>query len=118
VVRRRQDQRGLTTLLFTDIAGSSEVAAELRDRRWRVLLARHHEIVRKAPKRYRGREVDNAVDRFFAAFDDQADAIRCACVISDALEGLVAGSGLRFADAGEVELKGFRDRWRVERLVG
>ena len=69
-------------------------------------------------KKHGGREVDNAGDGFFASFDDRADAIRCVCEISDGVEGLVAGSGLRFADAGEVELKGFRDRWRVERLVG
>jgi hypothetical protein len=40
------------------------------------------------------------------------------CEISDGVEGLVAGSGSRFADAGEVELKGVPDRWRVYTVVG
>jgi YVTN family beta-propeller protein len=78
----------LATVLFTDIVGSSEIAAELGDRRWRVLLARHNAIVRRALKRRGGKEIDNAGDGFFAAFDDQADAIRCACEISDAVRDL------------------------------
>ena len=108
----------LATVVFTDIVDSSQLAAELGDRRWRVLLSRHHDIVRKTLTKHGGREVDNAGDGFFASFDDQADAIRCVCEISDGVEGLVAGSGLRFADAGEVELKGVPDRWRVYTVVG
>jgi class 3 adenylate cyclase len=30
----------------------------------------------------------------------------------------VSGSGLRFEDAGEHELKGIPDRWRLYRVVG
>jgi len=78
----------LATVLFTDIVDSSKVAGELGDRRWRVLLARHHVIVRRALKRYRGREIDNAGDGFFASFDDQVDAIRSACAISDGVRSL------------------------------
>jgi len=48
MVLRRQDRRGLTTLLFTDIVTSSEVAVELGDRRWRSLQARHHAEVLEA----------------------------------------------------------------------
>ena len=80
---RARDGHVLATVLFTDIIDSSRLAAELGDRRWRVLLSRHHDIVRKTLKKHGGREVDNAGDGFFAAFDDQANAIRCACEISD-----------------------------------
>ncbi|MGH2596917.1 MAG: adenylate/guanylate cyclase domain-containing protein [Actinomycetota bacterium] len=73
----------LATVLFTDIVDSSRLARELGDRRWRILLDRHHAVVRKTLKRWRGREIDNAGDGFFAAFDDQVDAIRCACAVSD-----------------------------------
>ena len=52
------------------------------------VASRHHAIVRKALKRYHGNEIDNAGDGFFAAFDDQADAIRCACEISDGVKVL------------------------------
>jgi class 3 adenylate cyclase len=78
----------LATVLFTDIVDSSRLARELGDRRWRVLLARHHDVVRRALKRWHGREVDNAGDGFFATFDDQANAIRCACSISDGVREL------------------------------
>jgi hypothetical protein len=33
----------LATVLFTDIVGSTEKAAELGDRRWRYLLDNHHD---------------------------------------------------------------------------
>jgi class 3 adenylate cyclase/streptogramin lyase len=72
----------LATVLFTDIVDSSQLATELGDRRWRVLLARHHTLVRKELKRYHGREIDNAGDGFFASFGDQVNAIRCASAIS------------------------------------
>jgi class 3 adenylate cyclase len=38
--------------------------------------------------------------------------------VSQAVKDLVAGSGLTFDDAGEHELKGVPDRWRLYRVVG
>ena len=83
-----RDSHALATVLFTDIVGSSLFASALGDRRWRVLLDRHHAIVRKAIKRHRGKEIDTAGDGFFASFSDQVDAIRCACQISDDVTAL------------------------------
>jgi hypothetical protein len=40
----REIDRVFATVLFTDIVGSSEKAAALRDGAWRELLARHHEL--------------------------------------------------------------------------
>jgi class 3 adenylate cyclase len=37
--------------------------------------------------------------------------------VSSTVKDLVAGSGLRFDDGGEHELKGVPDRWRLYRLV-
>ena len=37
--------------------------------------------------------------------------------MSQTVTGLVAGSGLSFEDAGEHELKGVPDRWRLYRVV-
>ena len=71
----------LTTVLFTDIVGSTERAAELGDRAWRDLLARHHASVRRELARFRGQELDTAGDGFFATFDGPARAIRCAQAI-------------------------------------
>jgi class 3 adenylate cyclase len=78
----------LATVLFTGIVDSSSIATELGDRRWRVALSRHHALVRRQVRRCGGRELDTAGDGFFIAFSDQADAIRCACAISDAVREL------------------------------
>jgi basic membrane protein A len=78
----------LTTLMFTDIVGSTNVAEEMGDRRWRELLARHHRILRKALRDFGGRELDTAGDGVFARFDSPASAIRCACSLGDAVREL------------------------------
>ena len=80
--------RVLATVLFTDIVGSTARAAELGDRRWQDLLARHDSTVRALLGRYRGREIDTAGDGFFAAFDGPARAVRCAQSIIDAVRPL------------------------------
>jgi class 3 adenylate cyclase len=70
--------RTLATILFTDIVGSTEKAAELGDAAWRSLVEQHHATVRALLARYRGKEIDTAGDGFFAAFDGPARAVRCA----------------------------------------
>src|SRR5918996_1134666 len=78
----------LTTILFTDIVGSTETAARLGDTAWRDLLRRHHAAVRRELARFNGREVDTAGDGFFATFDGPARAVRAAIAIRDALRPL------------------------------
>jgi class 3 adenylate cyclase len=78
----------LATMLFTDIVGSTERAAELGDRSWRELLQRHHALVRRELARYRGEEKDTAGDGFFATFDGPARAIRCAHAIVEGVQAL------------------------------
>ncbi len=93
----------LATVLFTDIVGSSAVAAELGDRAWRELLERHHALVRRELARYRGEEKDTAGDGFFATFDGPARAIRCANAIAEGVRGL--GLSIRAGvHTGECEL--------------
>jgi class 3 adenylate cyclase len=93
----------LTTLLFTDIVGSTERAAELGDRAWRDLLERHHAVVRRELARFRGEERDTAGDGFFATFDGPARAIRCAQAIVERTRGV--GLELRAGvHTGECEL--------------
>lgn len=98
-------ERVLATVLFTDIVGSTELAAKLGDRRWRDLVARHHSIVRSQLKRFRGREIDTAGDGFFAIFDRPANAIACAIAIIESVRpvGLELRAGVH---AGEVEPSG------------
>ncbi len=97
--------RVLQTVLFTDIVGSTEWAAQLGDRRWRDLLDAHDAAVRRALERYRGVEVKATGDGFLAAFDGPARAIRCAqTIIEDArLLGLAVRTGLH---TGECEVRG------------
>jgi pimeloyl-ACP methyl ester carboxylesterase len=83
-----EGDRVLATALFTDIVNGTAKAAELGDRGWGELVARHHSLVRRELERYRGREVDTAGDGFFATFDGPARAIRCATAIRDGLAGL------------------------------
>jgi len=47
--------RVLATVLFTDIVGSTERAAELGDRAWRDVLDRHHDTVHAISSRPRDR---------------------------------------------------------------
>jgi pimeloyl-ACP methyl ester carboxylesterase len=61
--------RILTTVMFTDIVGSTERAATLGDARWRELLARHDELIRSQLEHHRGREVKTMGDGFLATFD-------------------------------------------------
>jgi pimeloyl-ACP methyl ester carboxylesterase len=97
--------RVLATVLFTDIVGSTELAARLGDQGWRDLIDRHHELVRAQLKRFRGQEVDTAGDGFFATFDGPARGVRCALAIRDVVRslGVEIRAGLHI---GECELMG------------
>jgi len=61
--------RGLATVLFTDLVGSTSRAAALGDRRWHRLLEGHQQVVRRQLARFRGREVKTTGDGFLATFD-------------------------------------------------
>jgi class 3 adenylate cyclase len=95
--------RVLATVMFTDIVGSTERAAELGDGRWRELLERHEAIVRRQLERHRGREVKTTGDGFLATFDGPARAIGCARAIVDAVQplGIEIRAGLH---TGELEM--------------
>ena len=156
----------LSTVLFTDVVGSTGKQAAMGDRRWKGVIEEHHAIVREALRRWHGVESATAGDGFYATFDGPARAIRCALevgsrvldlgieiragvhtgecelidgkisgmtvsigarvaatagpsevLVSQTVKDLVAGSGLSFRDAGEHELKGVPDRWRLYSVV-
>jgi pimeloyl-ACP methyl ester carboxylesterase len=100
-----ESDRVLSTLLFTDIVSSTELADRLGDRAWIELLERHHAMVRRELARFRGREVDTAGDGFLATFDGPARAIRCALNIVEAGHqlGIKIRAGLH---TGEIEVMG------------
>jgi class 3 adenylate cyclase len=155
----------LSTVLFTDIVGSTDHQARLGDHEWKDLVEHHHAIVREALGGWRGVENDTAGDGFYATFDGPARAIHCALeirdrvhelgidragihtgecelidgkyagiavttgarisalaepsqvLVSQTVKDLVAGSGLTFEPAGEHELKGVPDKWRLYRAA-
>jgi class 3 adenylate cyclase len=96
--------RVLATVLFTDIAVSTERVAALGDKRWRELLDRHDAIVDSELARHRGRKVNPTGDGFLATFDGPARAIRCAVAIRDSVRpiGLDVRAGIH---TGEIELR-------------
>lgn len=94
--------RVLTTLLFTDIVGSTATAARLGDAAWQELLARHYRRVRLELEKYRGEESRTTGDGFLALFDGTARAVHCGAVICKASreDGLEVRVGIH---CGEVE---------------
>jgi len=98
-------ERVLTTIVFTDIVGSTERAATLGDDRWHALLDNHDNVVRHELQRFRGREVNTVGDGFVAIFTSPSVAIDCADAIIDAVRplGIEVRVGIH---AGEVEVRG------------
>jgi class 3 adenylate cyclase/alpha-beta hydrolase superfamily lysophospholipase len=97
--------RILTTVLFTDIVGSTERAAAEGDQRWHTLLDAHDGAVRNELARFRGREIKTMGDGFLACFDGPARAVRCADAIAKATKaiGIDVRCGLH---TGECEVRG------------
>jgi len=97
--------RVLTTVLFTDIVGSTELAASAGDNDWHKLLDSHDRVVRQELRHFRGREIKTTGDGFVASFDGPARAIRCAQSLVEATEklGIELRAGLH---TGECELRG------------
>ena len=99
----RRSSTAFAIVLFTDMVGSTAIASELGDRRWKVLQAKHHSLIRTQLREHGGREIDTAGDGFFAAFSEGEAAIRCACAIRDAVMGI--GLQVRCGlNVGQVEM--------------
>jgi len=99
--------RVLTTVLFTDIVGSTEKAAEIGDRDWRHLVQKHHSTVRALLSRYKGVEVDTAGDGFFTTFDGPVRALRCATAIVDSVRtlGMQVRAGVHIGECEVIDNK-------------
>ncbi|MDA9983412.1 adenylate/guanylate cyclase domain-containing protein [Gammaproteobacteria bacterium] len=101
----RVPDRVLTTILFTDIINSTQLANDLGDEKWSDLLVGHHETVRRELEIFRGHEVKTTGDGFHATFDGPARAIQCAEAIREATRQL--GLNLRIGiHTGECEIRG------------
>ena len=99
-------ERILATVMFSDIVDSTSQAAEMGDRRWRMVLESMDGSIGSELGRHRGRVVKKMGDGLLATFDGPARAIRCATAIHEAARsqfGLDVRSGLH---TGEIELIG------------
>jgi len=88
--------RFLATVLFVDVAGSTERVSEIGDRSWDALLGRFETIVGRVLSDHRGELVNTAGDGVLATFDGPARGIRCAWSLRDSLKqtGLEVRSGI------------------------
>jgi class 3 adenylate cyclase len=96
--------RVLSTVLFTDIVGSTERAARLGDRRWRELLNAHDELAGRLIEEFGGQLIKTTGDGILATFDGPSRGVRCATALRDQLRGI--GLQIRVGlHTGEVELR-------------
>ena len=94
--------RRLATVLFLDIVGSTHVASDLGDARWRTLLTRFRKIVRARLRTHGGREGNFTGDGFLATFAEPARAVAAGVRIARDVQelGIDVRAGLH---TGEVE---------------
>ena len=74
------------TVLFTDIAGSTEMMQRLGDERGRDVLREHERITREVLKAHGGTEVKTMGDGFMASFGSVTKAVECAVALQRAFE--------------------------------
>ena len=94
----------LITMLFTDIVGSTELAASIGDKAWAELLDQHNSMIRRTAESCRGTEVDTTGDGFLLTFDRPANAVRCASRILEQARaiGLYLRAGIHTGEVHKV----------------
>ncbi len=101
----RPAERVLATVMFTDIVDSTGHLARLGDQRWKEVLDRHDDAVRRSVEGLQGRVIHTTGDGVLATFDGPARAIQSALKIRAEVHGL--GIEIRAGlHTGECELRG------------
>jgi class 3 adenylate cyclase/pimeloyl-ACP methyl ester carboxylesterase len=97
--------RSLATVLFTDIAGSTERQNALGDAEWREILDLHDAHTAEVIELYRGRLVKTTGDGSLSIFDGPGRAVQCACALVEKIAelGIEIRAGIH---TGEIELRG------------
>jgi class 3 adenylate cyclase/alpha-beta hydrolase superfamily lysophospholipase len=97
--------RMLTTVLFTDIVGSTVRAAEVGDRAWSDTLDEHDRLIAGAVDLHDGELIKSTGDGALATFDGPSRAIDCARAVVRSVErlGIELRAGIH---TGEIERRG------------
>lgn len=74
----RMFDKGLCTIMFTDLVGYTSMMSRLGDERAFKLLREHNNVVRDSLTKFAGREVKRTGDGIMASFDDAEQAVRAA----------------------------------------
>jgi class 3 adenylate cyclase len=102
---RHVPDRVLATILFADIVGSTRLAVEYGDRRWRNVVESYQALMQSTIARHRGRLVKFTGDGVLAMFDGPGRALASAEEMVEGMQGL--GFSLRVGvHSGEVETIG------------
>ena len=96
-VDRMDSPAAFRTILFTDIAGSTQMMQRLGDEKGREVLREHERITREVLKAHGGTEVKTTGDGFMASFGSVTRAVECAIALQRAFEERNAGVGARHA---------------------
>jgi class 3 adenylate cyclase len=86
-------ERVTKTFMFTDIVGSTNLAAALGEQAWGNVLAWHDDALRKLVTSHYGEVVKQLGDGFFVAFDDATEAVECAVDIQQHLADHAKSAG-------------------------
>jgi class 3 adenylate cyclase len=102
---RIESDRGLATVLFTDIVDSTRRANEVGDHRWLEVLDAHDAMTASVVREHRGRVIRTTGDGCLAVFDGPGRAVRCGEAIRDGAAdmGLQVRVGVH---TGEIEQRG------------
>jgi class 3 adenylate cyclase len=90
--------RGLVTLLFTDVEGSTPLLARLGDD-YAAVIDRVTSVIRQSIDRHGGREVEVRADEYFAVFDEATPAVRAALATQRSL------GRVEWPDSSEVRVR-------------
>ena len=76
---------GTSTIMFTDVVGSSALMERLGDRAGRLLLRSSEVIIRRETEAYDGLEVKSMGDGFMLSFRSAGRAVACASAVQSAI---------------------------------
>lgn len=98
-------ERSLRAMLFADIVGSTALAVEMGDARWRDTLGRFHQRAAETAQRFGGRLVKTIGDGVLADLPGPAGAVRAAIELQQAMAALDVElrSGVHFAAVESVD---------------